>query len=83
LIVLDIVNKKINSEKYRLAKELHAQAQDPVIAMRRFRMLSQLADYEAQIIAKIWRFTTSNFADYFSGLNSILLEIDWMVDRSG
>lgn len=47
-----------SSQKVRtdLLNELIDNATDPVIRMRRFRMLSHLAAYESQVIQKIHRF---------------------------
>ena len=81
--MLDIITKKIDSSRRQLIKELQSQAQDPVIAMRRFRMLSQLSAYESQIIAKLWQFRTSSLDDYFFSLHTVLEEIEWVVNRSG
>ena len=84
LIALDIITKKIDSSRRQLIKELQSQAQDTIIAMRRFRMLSQLSAYESQIISKLWLFHTSNLDDdYFLSLNTVMKEIDWVIDRSG
>ena len=84
LIALDIITKKIDASRRQLIKELQSQAQDPIIAMRRFRMLSQLSAYESQIISKLWLFHTSNLDDdYFLSLSFVMKEIDWVIDRSG
>ena len=81
--MLNLINKQIDLSKRKLILELQSQAQDPVIAMRRFRMLSQLSAYESQIIAKLWQFRTSSLDDYFFSLQTVLEEIEWVVDRSG
>ena len=81
--MLDLINKQIDLSKRKLILELQSQAQDPVIAMRRFRMLSQLSAYESQIIAKLWHFQTSSIDDYFLSLSTVMKEIEWIVDRSG
>ncbi len=83
LIALDLITKKIDSSRRQLIKELQSQAQDHMIAMRRFRMLSQLSAYESQIISKLWQFHTSNLDDYFLSLSTVMKEIEWVIDRSG
>jgi hypothetical protein len=47
-----------------LLTDLVNKATDPVIVMRRFRMLRQLADYESQIVAKIQNFDTDDVLDF-------------------
>jgi hypothetical protein len=47
-----------------LLTDLVNKATDPVIVMRRFRMLRQLAEYESQIVAKIQNFDTDDILDF-------------------
>lgn len=47
----------------KLLDELLIHASDPIIKMRRFRMLKQLSQVESQIIEKIWRFETDDHQD--------------------
>jgi hypothetical protein len=54
----------VNDSRQSLLSDLANKATDPVIVMRRFRMLQQLADYEAQIVAKIQTFDTDDYLDF-------------------
>jgi hypothetical protein len=54
----------VNDSRQSLLSDLVNKATDPVIVMRRFRMLQQLADYEAQIVAKIQNFDTDDCLDF-------------------
>jgi hypothetical protein len=81
--LIDIVGRLINNQRTLLEKELQEKASDPVIFKRRFRMLSQLADYESQIYKKIYNFDTEDFNDYKQIVYLINNEIQNVTDRSG
>lgn len=81
--MVDIVSKLLDSEKSALQKELQEKASDPVIFKRRFRMLSQLSEYESQIYKKIYSFETDDCQDYNSAINYIMQEIHYVTDRNG
>ena len=70
-----------HSTKYKktLLKELLSRASDPMIRMRRFRMLRQLCQYESQIIEKIEMLNTDNHSDFLQ--KSIEREIEFVVRR--
>jgi hypothetical protein len=65
--------------KNTLLQELVSQASDPMIRMRRFRMLRQLCQYESQIIKKIEILQTDNVSDFL--LKSFEHEIEAVVRR--
>ena len=50
--------------RQQLTASLIDHATDPVIVMRRFRMIKQLAEYEAQIVTKIQNFDTDDVLDF-------------------
>lgn len=79
----DIVSKIIHYHKSELQKELQERASDPVIFKRRFRMLTQLAEYESQIYKKIYNFNTNDFQDYDLAVRLITQEIYDVTNRSG
>lgn len=55
---------------------------DPVIRMRRFRMLSQLSQFEADTIKKIYNLEDGHDADsIMSGLSNLLNNIKMITDR--
>jgi hypothetical protein len=83
LAVTDIVSQIIDSQRALLKKELQEKASDPVIFKRRFRMLSQLADYESQIYKKIHNFATDDPCDYVQAIYLIRTEIQNVTNRSG
>lgn len=62
-----------------LLTDLVNKATDPVIVMRRFRMLRQLAEYESQIVAKIQNFDTDDILDFSS---DFLYEIRYITNYS-
>ena len=70
----------IAEEKQRLRQEQIERAGDPIIRMRRFRMLHQLCDYESQMIKKIDQFQTDDLADLIG--NPFLCEINHITNRS-
>jgi len=83
LIVVDIVSKNINQHRLKLREELISSASDPIVLKRRFRMLSQLADYESQIYKKIYNFKSNDPNDYVQSAELITQEIQHVTDRSG
>ena len=67
------------SLKRDLLDTLIINGTDPIIRMRRMRMLTQLSEYESQILKKIQNFTTDDPND----LNSFLIsEMYHIADRS-
>jgi hypothetical protein len=83
LVVVDIVNKNINDCRTTLHQEMYNTAIDPTLFKRRFRMLTQLADYESQIYKKIYNFDSKDINDYTQALQQIVREIKNVTDRSG
>jgi len=73
-----------HSEKLKknLLQELVARATDPVIRMRRFRMLRQLSLYESQIIKKIENLETDDSYDFVFYSNSLEHEANLIVNKS-
>jgi len=55
---------------------------DPVILMRRFRMLSQLSQFEADTIKKIYNLGSDHDVDsIMSGLHNLLNRVKIITDR--
>lgn len=75
--ILDI----ISNERESLKSELVAYSNDPVRYARRFRMLTQLAQYELNILTKLNNFQTFDHTDLSSSMYSINEEIKSIVDR--
>jgi hypothetical protein len=73
-----------HSEKLKknLLQELITRATDPVIRMRRFRMLRQLSHYESQIIKKIENLQTDDSYDFVFYRNSLRHETNQIVNKS-
>ena len=73
----------IESQRHRqiLLNELIDNATDPIIKKRRFRMLSNLATFEASIIKKISEFETDDVHDLFF-VEPIIEELSRLLDRS-
>jgi hypothetical protein len=77
LVLLKDFLEKTHQARMQLFNELAIHAIDPVIYKRRFRMLTQLNQYEEQIIKKIQNFETTDASDMsidvlFDGLRLIL-----------
>jgi uncharacterized protein YjgD (DUF1641 family) len=81
--MIDIVGSCISAHKVALQKELLEQANDPIILKRRFRMIGQLAEYEAQIYKKIYDFSSDDVTDYVIATNDIIYELLNVTNRSG
>jgi hypothetical protein len=84
LFKLHLLNEFLAESQIRrsiLLEELINNATDPVIKKRRFRMLSNLATFEASMIKKIADFDTDDIRDLFL-IESITVELDSLINRS-
>lgn len=84
LLGLDLLTTFLeSSQKVRtdLLNELIDNATDPVIRMRRYRMLGHLAAYESEVIQKIYRFRGDK-EDFDLSLQTAIKGIAQVVDRS-
>jgi hypothetical protein len=79
--LLDDFLKETHKQRQKLLEELIIKINNPVIKMRRFRMLSQLAEYESITIKKIMLLDTDDLTDFSNG--TYRAEISTVVDRSG
>jgi hypothetical protein len=79
--LLDDFLKETHKQRQKLLEELIVKTNNPVIKMRRFRMLSQLAEYESITIKKIMTLDTNDVTDFID--NGYRGEISVVVDRSG
>lgn len=61
-------------------QELLTNATDPVICMRRFRMLQQISVYEGMAIKKIQNLETDDVLDFLKP--SFIKEADAVVNRN-
>jgi hypothetical protein len=71
---------KAAKEKQQLLDELIIYATDPVRRMRRMRMISQLCNYESQVVQKIQNFITDDIEDL--KLNNFMQELHNVCNRS-
>lgn len=83
LLIANIVGKYLDDHRTQLHQELYALADDPILLKRRFRMLSQLADYESQIYKKIYNFSSNDINDYTDVLSQISNELKQVNEKSG
>jgi hypothetical protein len=79
--LLDDFLKETHKQRQKLLEELIVKTNNPVIKMRRFRMLAQLAEYESITIKKIMTLDTENVTDFID--SGYCGEILVVVDRSG
>lgn len=79
--LLDDFLKETHKHRLKLLEELIIKTNNPVIKMRRFRMLSQLAEYESITIKKIMLLDSDQVTDFVN--DSYRMEISTVVDRSG
>ena len=83
LLIANIVGWYLDQLRTQLHRELYALADDPILLKRRFRMLSQLADYESQIYKKIYDFSSNDTDDYTAVLTLIKDELYHITQKSG
>jgi hypothetical protein len=79
--LLNDLLKTTQAQRQLLINEAIVKTNNPVINMRRFRMLSQLAEYESVVINKIMLLESDNVYDFID--NAYQSEISNIVDRSG
>lgn len=79
--LLDNLLKTIQVERQLLLDEAIIKTNNPTLRMRRFRILSQLAEYESVTINKILLLESDDVCDFMN--QAYLLEISNVVDRSG
>lgn len=83
LVLLKHLLDNSSTAKARLFDELIDTATDDNIYMRRFRIISQLNEFESQIIKKIYQFDTANTNDIVDGISLITQELKIIVSRNG
>jgi hypothetical protein len=71
-----------DQQRKLLFQELVNNATDDVIFMRRFRMISQINQFESQGINKIYQFETDDPGDYTHGLSMLLSELNLVVSKN-
>lgn len=83
LVLVDTVKNYLDEHRKNLQTELYSMATDATLFKRRFRMLSQLAEYESQIYKKIYQFQGDTIDDYTTAVGTILAEIQYITNRNG
>jgi hypothetical protein len=81
LRILHEVLTATQKERETLLSELVNSAIDPTIKKRRYRMLSNLATFEASVIKKIYDFETDDLSDLYSS-SFFIQELKTLLDRS-
>jgi hypothetical protein len=79
--LLNDLLKTTQAQRQQLINEAIIKTNNPVVNMRRFRMLSQLAEYESVVINKIMQLESDDVLDFID--NTYQSEISNIVDRSG
>ena len=83
LVTANTTSFYLDKFKTDLERDLYATADDPVLFRRRFRMISQLADYQSQIYKKIYNFTSDDMNDYIDVIKLIIDEIYIVTSKNG
>ena len=81
LAAVELILQAIDQCRRQIRQELYAKATDPVLLKRRFRMLSQIADYERQIYRKIYNFSGDCLDDYLEAAGLSIQELRCVVNR--
>lgn len=81
-LLRDFLKKTTESKQMLLHECVDIGGTDPTILMRRFRMLSQLCQYESDIIDKIDNFEITSLDDFSITQQIILSEIGTVTNRS-
>jgi len=83
LLIANVVGWYLDDARIQLHRELYSMGDDPILLKRRFRMLSQLANYESQIYKKIYNFSSNNPSDYTDTLIQIKDELLHITNKNG
>lgn len=75
------IESRVAQVRQQLVDELIAAGSDPVVYRRRFRMLTQLSMWHAQIINKLFAFNTDNPADYLE-FKYFMIELHSITSRN-
>ena len=81
-LLKDLLKHSTKVKQILLDECINMGGTDPVILMRRFRMLSQLSQYESEIINKIYNFEITSPDDFLNNQWATVLEVQNIVDRS-
>ena len=81
-LLTDFLKTIAESKQLLLNECIEIGGTDPVILMRRFRKLSQLCQYESDIINKINNFEITSFDDVNASRQNILYELHFVTNRS-
>ena len=82
LCVTEKFMQATDQQRKLLFQDLVNNATDNVIFMRRFRMISQINQFESQGINKIYQFETDNPDDYTHGLSVLLSELNSVASKN-
>lgn len=81
LVTIDFVRQMLARARDTIHRELLEKSTDATLFMRRCRMLSQIAEYEAQIYRKIYRFRADSGQDYLDVAEIVDHEIACVIKR--
>jgi hypothetical protein len=81
LLTLNTFLETVAEHRAELLKELKDYGCDPVRRMRRFRMLCQLSQYEADMIKKIDSFESDDLKEWLD-IGLLLSSLDHITNRS-
>lgn len=67
-------------KKQQLLTELVDNATDPTILLRRYRMISQLCDYEGQVVNKIYNLKSNDINEFF--MREYINELEIIINKN-
>lgn len=80
-LLKDCLTESIKTKQILLDECINAGGTNSTILMRRFRMISQLAQWESEITNKIYNFEISSLREFEDNLRNIKQEIDIVANR--
>lgn len=78
----DLLQTSSRAKQVLLDECINTGGTDPIILMRRFRILSQLSYYESELINKIYNFEITSLDDFVDNFKIIRGEINTIIDRN-
>jgi hypothetical protein len=80
-LLKDLLKESAKVRQTLLDECIDIGGSNQIVLMRRFRMLTQLSQYESSIIDKIYDFEIVSLTDFTNGLQQILQEIKIVTNR--
>jgi hypothetical protein len=81
-LLKDLLTESSSVKQALLNECINKGGTDSIVLMRRFRMISQLSQFESDIVKKIYNFEITSLDEFYDDQESIIREISKVTSRS-